>query len=269
MRPPSRDWLIRNGARFGYAARGGVYLLVGAFALAAAVKLRHAPEGVAGAIAAMARSPLGHLGVWLLTAGLAVFAAWRFVQAVFDADGAGTSRRGIVHRLGKAFSGCAHAALAWVAARAPWGLVKPEEVQARDGAAAVLALPLGEVLLAGAAGAILVIAAGNGLKAWRHDFGWDLDCTAGFCRWARGVARVGYAARGAVFAVIAVLLFLAALHRRADEARGLGGSLQALGSAPLGSWLVAGCGAGFVAFGLFGLIQARFRRMPAPRGLTK
>ena len=54
--------------------------------------------------------------------------------------------------------------------------------------------------------------------------------------WATRSGRLGYAARGVVFGVIGVFLVQAALQSDPDEARGLGGALQALALQPFGPY---------------------------------
>ena len=59
-------------------------------------------------------------------------------------------------------------------------------------------------------------------------------------------------------------LGLAALHSSSSEVRGLGGALASLEAQPYGWALLAVVAAGLFAFGLFGFVQARYRRIDAP-----
>jgi len=68
--------------RIGYVARGIVFLIVGAFALLAASGLGTHPQGARDALEFLFQKPFGGYFLWLLAAGLACFAGWRFVQAV-------------------------------------------------------------------------------------------------------------------------------------------------------------------------------------------
>ena len=67
-----------------------------------------------------------------------------------------------------------------------------------------------------------------------------------------------------VFLLIGGFLGLAALHASSSEAHGLGGALQALQQQPYGWVLLALTALGLLAFGLFGLVQARYRHIDAP-----
>jgi hypothetical protein len=74
--------------------------------------------------------------------------------------------------------------------------------------------------------------------------------------WAQWSGRAGYAARGLVFLISGYLLLRAGLEEQAREA---GGMAQVL------SWLTDPfdliVGAGLLGFGLFSLIEARFRQL--------
>jgi hypothetical protein len=75
---------------------------------------------------------------------------------------------------------------------------------------------------------------------------------------------MGFAARGVVFLLIGGFLVLAALQSSSSEVRGLGGALEALQQQPYGWVLLALTAIGLFAFGLFGLVQARYRHIDAP-----
>ncbi|MND00708.1 hypothetical protein D3C83_194200 [compost metagenome] len=57
----------------------------------------------------------------------------------------------------------------------------------------------------------------------------------------------------------------AGLDARAGAVRSLGGALQTLETQPFGSWVLSLTALGLVAFGLFSLVEARYRRMRVPR----
>ena len=82
--------------------------------------------------------------------------------------------------------------------------------------------------------------------------------------WIVTIGRMGFAARGIVFVLIGGFLVLAALHASSTEAQGLGGALQSLQQQPYGWVLLALTALGLFAFGLFGLVQARYRHIDAP-----
>jgi hypothetical protein len=91
-----------------------------------------------------------------------------------------------------------------------------------------------------------------------------VDQQAATQSWVKLAGRAGYAARGAVFLVVAYLLFTAAQQDRAEQAGGTG---EALGSLPVG--LQAAVAVGLAFFGLFSLVEARYRRITDPQVLER
>jgi hypothetical protein len=80
-------------------------------------------------------------------------------------------------------------------------------------------------------------------------------------RLLRAGGRIGFSARGIAFAVIGVLLLVAAVHARSDEARGLGGALATLAQQPFGPWLLGIVAIGLVVYGAFMMVKARYGRL--------
>jgi hypothetical protein len=80
-------------------------------------------------------------------------------------------------------------------------------------------------------------------------------------RWVVTVGRMGLVARGIVFALIGLFLIQASRRKNAGEAVGLGGALQKLAEQPYGQVLLGVVAAGLVMYGLFSLVEARYRRL--------
>jgi len=269
--PPLHD-LVEWAARLGYGARGFVYLSVGLLILLAAADLTGDAVGTRGALDWMAQRPLGRVWALLVGLGLSAFVMWRILQSVFDADHEGVSWNGLGTRMSQLFSGFSYAALAVAA----FGLMAgPPDDAAREGvaqsqarAAAVLALPLGQWLLVGGGLAIFGIGVSNIVKAWREDFTEYLACSERMCRRVAPLARAGHVARGLAYLPLASLVVLAGLDDRASEVTSFGSALEAVERQPSGPWVLAVAALGFVAFGTFSFIEARFRRIRPPRELT-
>jgi succinate dehydrogenase hydrophobic anchor subunit len=270
--PPLHD-LLELAARVGYGARGFVYLSAGALILLSAVDLVGDAVGIKGSLDWLAMRPLGRIWVFLVGLGLAAFVMWRVLQAVFDADHEGVSRHGLSTRMSQAFSGFSYAALSFAAFsllfRAPEGDPAVEGViRSREQAATVLSLPFGNWLLVGVGLAIFGIGAANVVKAWREDFTKYLSCSATTCRRVAPLARIGHVARGLAYLPLASLVILAGLHSRASDVTSLGAALKAVERQPAGPWILIAGALGFIAFGAFSFIEARFRRIRPPRDLN-
>ena len=270
--PPLHD-LLELAARVGYGARGFVYLSAGVLILAAAVGLVGDAVGVKGALDWLVLRPLGRVWVLLVGLGLTAFVMWRVLQSVFDADHEGTSRHGLMTRMSQAFSGFSYAGLSFAAfsllVRAPDGDPALEGViRSREQAATVLSLPFGKWLLVGAGLMIFGIGAANVVKAWREDFTEYLACSARTCRRVAPLARIGHVARGLAYLPLAVLVALAGWRSSAADVTSLGAALDAVEQQPAGPGILIVGALGFVAFGAFSFIEARFRRIRPPRDLN-
>lgn len=256
-------------SRVGYVARGAVYLSVGFIALMAAVDLTPSAAGAVGAMQAWGRWPAGLFVLWLAGWGLAAFALWRGLQAVFDADGHGRTPRAWAIRAGQAVSGLVHAALALSAFEVADGLENLSELDedgaAREGAAALLSLPGGDLALIAVGGFILAVGIANMMQGLFYDFSKRLDCSREACRWTVPLGKIGYLGRGMAFAPLGFFIAESGLDARAQHARSLGGALQMLEAQPFGSWVLSLTALGLIAFGLFALVEARYRRMTVPQ----
>ena len=79
--------------------------------------------------------------------------------------------------------------------------------------------------------------------------------------WATLSGRVGYTARGIVFLLVGGFLVRAALSYNPAEARGLDGVLETLARQPYGPWVMGVVAAGLVAYGIYTLVESRYRRI--------
>lgn len=254
---------IERLARFGYGARGIVYGIVGALALLAAIGQGGRLGGSRDALHVLLAGPFGAILVGLAAVGLFGFALWRAVAGVTDADGRGTSAKGLAVRGAHLVSGAIYLGLALTAASLAVGIGRGGS-GAQDWTAWLLAQPFGPWLV-GSIG-LGIVAGGLGFlaKAWRGTVTDRLALDARTERWVGPLGRFGYGARGIVFLIIGGFVVTAAWHQASSEVRGLAGALATLRAQPYGWILLAVVAAGHFAFGAFGLIQARFRRIDAP-----
>ncbi|MBW0150465.1 MAG: DUF1206 domain-containing protein [Phenylobacterium sp.] len=259
--------LAQLACRFGYAARGFVYLSIGVIAVLAAVEMVPEAEGSLGAVEAWADWPLGLVLLGAAGFGLYGFAGWRLLQSVFDAERQGTSPKALAARAGQAISGVVYGTLGFSVFSAMDlldDIADPEEgASEQEAAAQALAIPGGEWLIIGVGVFILAAGLANLVKAIRGGLADRLVCDAAVRRMAEPMGRLGYGARGAAFAVMGVMLVQAGLRANAAEAAGLAEALQALERAPWGDGLLIGVALGLLSFGAFALMEARYRQIPA------
>ncbi|HJQ30230.1 MAG TPA: DUF1206 domain-containing protein [Rubrobacter sp.] len=258
----ARPW-IEGYARFGHAAYGVVYALVGSLAVQAALGSGEA-AGQQGALRAIMLAPLGKVILCLVAFGLLGYAMWRLFQGVLDPDNEGRDVKGFGKRFNHVLNGLFHAFLAFTAVQlallgSSGGGGSPEDLTAR-----LLQEPFGRLLTAGVGVGIVCAGLYQFYFAYRAKFMEELEpgrMGTGTRKWTRRSGRFGYAARGVVFIVIGVFLVQAALQTDPNEARGLGGALTTLARQPFGPYLLGVVALGLVSYGAFMFVVARYRRI--------
>ena len=81
LSPEQEQWAIRMG-RFGHAARGVAFLLIGWFMMQAAMQAQASEAGgMAKALATLAQQPYGTFLLGTTGAGLAMFGIYSFIEA--------------------------------------------------------------------------------------------------------------------------------------------------------------------------------------------
>jgi len=241
------QWL----ARFGFVMRGLLYIVIALLVIGTG-----RTEDLTGAIEYLERG-VGRWLVFALCAGMIGYGLWRVSDAAFGMDSGRHHAKAWRRRIAAACSGTIYLFLAYKAVRI---MIKgrSDAGDAHEHAAAALHLPAGVFVLLVAA----AVLAGAGLvqlyKAGSCSFLHHLDDRA-----ARPVAkwlgRIGYAARGVIFVTVGWLLARSALDRSAAEAGGLEEALDAL-RGPL-QFPVA---AGLLLFGLYSMVEARYRSIHKP-----
>jgi len=269
QRGPHRRKILQWWARAGYSARGLVYLMAGALSLMASLELRESAAGTSQVLTTFGGWYFG--GVWLFTIGAALigFTTWRFVQAVFDPEGHGTSLKGLVHRVGCGISGLIYGALGYSALDLSDSLaaLRPEHPD-HPVVQSFLGTPFGDEILLVVGLCVLVGAVGNGMKAFSRKLDGHLACSDAVRRWAVPLGRVGYLSRALVFLLLGGFLVETALDLAQADFVSLGEALQSLEAQPRGSLLLGAAALGLMAFGAFGLVEACCSRIPIPRELA-
>jgi hypothetical protein len=256
-------WLQR-GARLGYAASGIVYITLGIIAITGAA----GTASSRGAIATLADQPAGKFLVALVGIGLLGYAAWRLVEAATGAEGEGRDAKGTAKRVGHAASGLTHGALGLWALRLLTGRESAANTgdgqRATDWTARLLELPAGRIIVAAAGLAVVGYGLYQLYRAATKDVAKRLALSGvspDGRRWIVRAGRFGIGARGVVFGVIGGFLVLAALRRDPGQAGGLSDALAALERAPGGRVLLTLVALGLMAFGIWRLVNARYRRV--------
>jgi len=166
--------------------------------------------------------------------------------------------------VGDVIRGLAHGALGVAAFRLARGEGDggPPGDGAREWAGRAMAVPFGEGLIWLAAAGVAAYGLYQVYRSWHAKLGRRLalsELPTGTARWVVAVSRFGIAARGIVFCLVAYFLARAAAQHDPSEAGGVKESLGAL--AEVGRWPLAVVGLGLVAYGVYQLVNARYRRI--------
>ena len=257
---------VEKFARFGYAAKGVVYVVVGALAAMAAFGSGGDTTGSRGALQSISHQPFGRVLLGLVAFGLAGYALWQFIRAIEDPENEGTDGKAIAKRIGFFISGTIHFALVWYAIGIITGAASggDDDQGAKSWSATAMSYPMGRwlVFLVGLGilgyGIIQLVNAFKSKLSRRLHLG-QLDPHT--CRVIIAISRFGIAARGVVFGVIGIFLALAAYHHDPSEARGIAGALETLQRQPYGPWLLGTVAIGVIAYGVHQFVTARYRQI--------
>jgi hypothetical protein len=260
--------VVKWTARFGYAARGLVYLLAGLFSLLTGAGGNSV--GPKGALSRIMGWPFGETLVYAIAAGLVCFAGWRIIQAIYDPDRFSSGPSSLLRRV-FVYGGSAAIHLAMAAMAINLALVAratDEDRQARDWTAWVLSQPFGRLLIMMLGVGIAIGGIALGAKAIAGDFRSKLPQREPETGWIVMLGRAGFAARGFVFVLVGAFLSMAAWYYDPQQAVGVAGALRSLQDKPYGAPLLGLVAIGLSCFGLFEMAQAARRRLAGLGRLT-
>jgi uncharacterized protein DUF1206 len=261
--PELRPWVAR-AVRLGYAAKGVIYLLIGALALL--VALGH--EGgrlmdPKGALLIIMRQPFGQFLVAVISVGILAYCAWQFIDAIWDTRRKGGGWKGWTGRALTMIKGAAYGTVGWQALRLVLGIRGRSETPSAV-AADVMRIPFGDIFLALVGAGIAVYGCFELRDAVRSKFGDDFDVHQ-FRReagsWAVAAGSFGNAARALLLVTIGAALVTAAVQRQPGEAGGVAHALATLFTQPYGVVVVGAVAAGLACFGFLQLMHARYARL--------
>lgn len=242
---------FQHWTRVGFVARGLLYIIIALLVLGTG-----RTEDLTGALEYLNRG-VGRLLLIVLAAGLATYGLWRLADAAFGIENPGPDGKALRKRGAAGVIGIIYLYLGYKAARILLDGGRGES-STQQQADTVLDLPGGRWVLAFAALVLAVAGFNQVRKAYKCAFLDRLDSAARepIVKW---LGRLGYTARGVIFIAISVLIARAAIDEQSTEAGGMEQALDLL-SGPL-LYAVAG---GLMLFGMFSIIEARYRRIHRP-----
>lgn len=256
-RASDNPWLARSGL----TARGIIYLLVGGVAVLVALGHSSREADQRGALQLLADKPAGIILLWLLAIGFAAYALWRLSEAAFGVTG---DPPGAGPRLKSLGRGLIYAGFAYLTFDVISGSRRSQSRQQEDMTATAMRHAEGRWLV-GLVGAAVVIAGlvlvieGARRKFMKYLRTWEMSRRTRRAIEILGV--IGTIARGVVFALAGALVIDAAVTHQASQAGGIDKALLTLRNQPFGEVLVLLAALGLVVFGVYGLCEARWRKV--------
>jgi hypothetical protein len=253
------EWM----ARAGFVSRGLIYGIVGILAIKLALGSGGTTTNQQGALKTIAQQPFGKILLILVAIGLGGYALWRLLRALLghgpeDSDSA-------FERVAALGSGVVYAGLCATAVEILLGSGSSGgSGSTQKTTAGVLGWP-GGVWLVGIAGVVLIgIGLYQGYRGVTKDFLEDSKTEQMSARgreWIGWIGTFGHLARMVVFGLVGVFLIKAAVDYNSNTAVGLDGALAKIAHASYGPVLLGIVAAGLIAFGVYSLSDARYRRI--------
>jgi hypothetical protein len=254
--------MIERLARLGYACIGIVYMIAGGLAAAAGLGMGGSTGGHERALLVILRQPFGRFALGIVALGLVGYALWRLVSAFTDSEHRGSDAKGLAIRAASAGRGLIYGAITIEVVRLMMngrGGAGGGDQEAEHWTARLMAQPLGPWLVAAVGLGVVGYGAYQLYAAWDAKLSKRLSLGEMDDRVRRkvvAISRFGIGARGLVFFVIGGSLVVAALRREPGAAHGTSGALASLPDPVL-----AVAGLGLAAYGVYALVNARYRRI--------
>jgi hypothetical protein len=258
----AKPW-IKGFARFGYFAKGAVYILIGILSMLAAAGVGGKTTDTSGAFASVAAKPFGEILLYIVGIGLLGYVCWRLIQTFMDPENKGTSMKGIVIRIGYLISGIIYGGLAFkafkIASHAGSSGGSKQSMTAK-----LMSQPFG-VWIIGITG-VIIIAFGfkqmmNGYKEKFVKKFKTSEMNNHELRVGKKIGKLGLIARGITFAIIGYFLVQTALTTNPNNVIGLDGALGKIAQQPYGQILLGAVAIGLFLYGVFQLLKGKNRRM--------
>lgn len=249
-------------ARVGILSRAVNYLVLAVLVTAVLLGRGGTEVDRRGAIESVSQGVAGHVLLVLLCAGFAAYIAWQLLRAITRrGDESGLANAG--RRLLAVGTAVVYTGFLVTAVRVLLGSSTSSPQSDQDSWTARLLAAGGGRLVVGAVGIAFIVA---GLVLFGYaasrKFETPLDTSAmgpAMRRLATVLGVVGQSARGLVFGIVGGFVLSAAVAEDASRSKGLDASLRTLAAQRFGAIMLSVVALGFLAFGLYSLLDARYR----------
>ncbi|MCC6327388.1 MAG: DUF1206 domain-containing protein [Acidobacteria bacterium] len=257
---------VMKAARFGFVAKGVLFIVIGALAIMLAVGL---PEGrltdASGALGVIAKQPFGRILLLAFIVGATGHAVWNILRGIADVDDAGRGWRGYITRGFAVATGVVYIALALTALEKILALRVAQAGDAQEAVVTVLlSIPvLGTVLLyligLGVIGAGFYECYVGFTGKYRENYrAWEIS---GLHLWLITILGVLAFSARAVILVMIGYFFLTAGWTGLKDSIGLDAALYALSVRSYGRVLLFAAASGLIAHGILAFYEAKYRRI--------
>jgi hypothetical protein len=251
-------------ARFGFAAKGLVAVMIGALSLRLALGRRGGDiAGPGEALQQFLHQPFGWITLAVIAFGLWAYALWQLVAATLDPERKGTRLTAVAERIAFTVSAVGHATLGLAAIHLLFGQASAGPVSADELAAQALTPHVGRWII-GLVGAIIAI---SGILQLR--FGIIAGFRPVLCLEEMSsserlaviaIGRTGYLALGVISSLIGTFLVRVAMLYDPEQAGGWDEALGFLARLEHGRWILGVVAAGIVCYGVYFILLVRYRR---------
>ena len=252
------EWLSRTG----FVARALVYGIIGILALKLALGHGGKLADQEGALQTVARQPFGEVLLTLVAIGLGGYSLWRLVRAAIGHGPEGSDSG--FDRISALASGIAYGAICALAVEILIGAGGGSAGSPKKATAGVLGWP-GGAWIVGLAGVVMIgVALYQGYRGITKTFLEESkveEMPPRVKEWISRLGTIGHLARMVVFGLVGVFLIKAAVDYNPDKAVGLDGALAKIVDRSYGPFLLGVVAAGLIAFALYSLSDARYRRI--------
>lgn len=258
-----KPW-VRRFARFGFMAKGTVYMLIGILTLMASIGIGGKATGTKGMFRSLAGVLFGEILLWIIGIGLVGYISWLIIKAVVDPLNKGKDGKGLISRIGYLVGSIIYGGLALNAIKIALHTSSNRSNTEQTLSGKLLSQPFGQWLI----GIVGVIVIGYGIYEFYH------GSTGNFMKKMRLVemdkhkrkvakhtGQFGLSARGVVLGLIGFFFIKTALSANPNEAKGLDGALSEIAQQPHGQVLLGIAAIGLILYGIYQMVRGRYTYM--------
>lgn len=258
---------VEGAGRAGLVARGVLHVVVGLIALQLAFGRAAQEASAKGALEAVTERAYGTFLVSLAGIGFALYAMWRFVEAVADPQDEGTDWKGLAKRAAHFGRGVLYVGVAFIAFRFAFNGTSSGgsgDQQKQELARNMLGIPGGRFIVIAAGLVIIGTGVWNAYNGVSRRFAKNLKHGQldGPSRAAVvSIAVVGFCGRAAAFLIAGGFVVRAGWKHDPNTGVGLDGALRQAAQSATGPWLLTAVAVGLIAYGIFMFASAIYGRV--------